>query len=146
MRNKKNSKNVFPWVFRLEDIQCSPGDAGGFNYRAALYHDQVCMMVSFSCDKRASGLKNGALVSVRWLPDLQSLHGAVQIAGLTLMNYPAKNFQQNYFNPFQTVPHTWNIDRHLVDCACGLWDVSSKELRQLLFATVLEKEGITKLQ
>jgi len=130
--NAKNIKNVFPRIFCLEDIQCSPDEEKGFNYRATLYHDQACITVSFNCAERDPNLENGILVSVRWLPMMHSDHGAIQIAGLAIQNRTVDNF-----NPFLIVPHTWSIDRHLINCARDLWGISSKEMRRLLCATVL---------
>ena len=137
MRKTKNIKNVFPQIFCLEDIQCSPVDTGGFNYRATLYHDQACITVSFNGTERDPNLKNGEFVSVRWLSAMQSDHGAIQVAGLIVLNYPMKDFNPKNFNPFQSVPHTWSVDRHLINCARDLWGISSQEMQRLLFSTVL---------
>ena len=145
MHDKKNIWCAFPGIFRLEDIRCSRDEAGGFSYRASLYHDQASITVSFNYRKRKPGLKSGALVSVRWLPEMQSHQGAVQVVGLTVLDYQAKKLHQKHLNPFQTVPHSWSVDRRLVDCACGLWDVSSKELRRLLFSMALKKIGNSSL-
>jgi len=139
MRKTKNIKNVFPRIFCLEDIQCSPCDQGDFNYRATLYHDHACITVSFICAERDPNLKNGEFVSVRWLSAMQSDHGAIQVAGLTVLNYPMKNFNPKNFNPFQSVPHTWSVDRHLINCARDLWGISSQEMQRLLFSTVLAR-------
>ena len=141
MRNKLNKKQVFPRIFCLEDIQCTADDIKGVNYRAILYHDLACITVSFDSTARIPELKNGAFVSIRWLPRAKSEHGAIRVAGLNVLNCSAKNF-----NPFLIVPHTWSIDRHLVDCARGLWDISSKEMRQLLFTTVFTQAGYLKRQ
>jgi len=141
MRKTKNIKNVFPRIFCLEDIQCSPVDTGGFNYRATLYHDQACITVSFNCAERDPNLKNGEFVSVRWLPAMQSDQGAIQVAGLAVMNGLTKNFNPKSFNPFMTVPHSWSVDRHLIDCARDLWNISSHEMQRLLFNTVLARTG-----
>ena len=146
MRNAKNIKSVIPRIFCLEDIQCSPGDTGGFNYRATLYHDQACITVSFNGTECDPSLKNGEYVSVRWLSAMQSDHGAIQVAGLTMLNGSAKNFNPKNFNPFQIVPHTWSVDRHLINCARDLWDISSKEMQQLLFSTVLAQAGHSERQ
>lgn len=145
MHDKKNIWRAFPEIFRLEDIQCSPSEVGGFSFRASLYHDRASITVPFNYRKRNPGLKSGTLVSLRWLPEMQSHQGAEQVAGLTVLDYPAKNLHQKHQNPFQTVPHSWSVERRLVDCACGLWDVSSKDLRRLLFSTVLKKPGNTGL-
>ena len=132
MGNAVIKKDVFPEVFCLEDIQCTPNDTGGYSYRAALYHDQACITVSFDCAQRDPQLKKGRFVSVRWLSSMQSDHGAIHVAGLTACCSSIKDF-----NPFLTVPHTWSIDRHLINCARDLWDVSSNEMRRLLLATFM---------
>lgn len=141
MDNEKRTWKTLPGIFRLENIQRSCGNAGGYNCRAVLYHELESITVSFHSSRREPGVKNGALVSVRWLPDMVSIHGAVQVAGLTLLNYPAKQFQPKNPKPFKAAPRTWSVDRHLIDCASGLWAVSSKELQQLLFSTVLARGG-----
>lgn len=128
----RNKKNAFPRIFCLEDIQCSPCNKQCFNYRAILYHDLACITVSFTSTVRDPDLKNGKFVSIRWLPKMQSDNRTIQIAGLNVQDYSTKNF-----NPFPIMPHTWSIDRHLVDCARDLWGISSKEMRQLLVSTVL---------
>ncbi|MDH4215381.1 MAG: hypothetical protein OEV23_00565 [Gallionella sp.] len=145
MHDKKNIWRAFPGIFRQEDIQCLPGEVGGFSFRTSLYHDRASIAVSFNYRKRNPGLKSGALASLRRLPEMQPHQGAVQVAGLTVLDYPAKNLHQKHQNSFQTVPHSWGVDRRQVDCACGLWDVSSKDLRRLLFSTVLKKSGNTGL-
>ena len=140
MHKTSSIKNVLPRIFCLEDIQCSPDDAGGFNYRATLYHDQACITVAFNCSERDPALEKGAYVSIRWLPTKSSVHGAIQIAGLSMLNCPAtKKFNSKAFNPFQIVPRTCSVERHLINCARDLLDISSKEMRQMLFATVLAR-------
>lgn len=141
MRNEKRSRKILPAIFRLEEIQCSCGNAGEYNYRAVLYHELGSITVAFRSSRREPVLQNGALVSVRWLPEMAPVHGAVQVAGLTLLNYPARQFQPIKPKPFKAAPRTWNVDRHLIDCASGLWAVSSKEMQQLLFSTVLARGG-----
>lgn len=141
MCNEKCNRKTLPGIFSLEEIQCSCCNAGGYNYRAVLYQKLECITVSFRSSKREPGLKNGALVSVRRLPDMVSIHGALQVAGLTLLNYPAKQFRPKNPKPFKAAPRAWSVDRHLIDCASGLWAVSSKELQQLLFSTVLARCG-----
>jgi hypothetical protein len=132
--NAKNIRDVMPGIFCLEDIQCSPNDAGGFNYRATLYHDRACITVSFNCSEFDPTLENGRFISVHWLPEMQSNHGAIQIAGLTALNYSAKDFYPGSFS----VPRTWrSVDRHLINCARNLWLISSKEMQQMLCVTVL---------
>jgi len=141
--NVKNIKNVIPGIFCLEDIQCSADDTGGFNYRATLYHDQACITVSFNCAEFDPTLENGQFISVNWLPDMQSDHGAIQVAGLTVLHYSATYFYPGSFS----VPHTpRSVDRHLSNCARNLWHLSSKEMRQMLFATVLAQAGHSERQ
>lgn len=141
MRNVKNIKNVLPGIFCLESIQYSPDGTEGLSCRAALYHDRACITVSFNCAERNPNLENGEFVAVRWLPEMHSDSGAIQVAGLTALNYPLKNSTRNNLNPFMSVPHTWHVDRHLINCARDLWDISSKEMRQLLIASVLVRTG-----
>jgi len=130
---------VFPRIFCLEDIQWTACDTQGFNYRATLYHDQACITVSFNYTKHDPNLVTGKFVSVRWKPVMHSDHGAIQVAGLTMLNGSVKKFNPKNINPFLIVPHTWSVDRHLINCARDLWGISSKEMRQLLFDTVLAK-------
>ena len=138
MRNVKNLNDLIPRIFCLENIQCSPCNTGGFNYRATLYHDQACITVSFNCAEFDPSLETGQFVSVRWLPDMQSEYGAIQVAGLTAKNCSAKDLHPGNFDPLLSVPHTLrSVDRHLSNCARNLWHISSKELRQMLVATVL---------
>ncbi|MDD2914821.1 MAG: hypothetical protein PHP70_05825 [Gallionella sp.] len=135
-------KDVFPGIFCLEDIQCAPCDTAGFNYRATLYHDQACITVSFNCNEFDPSLETGQLVSVRWLPVTQSTQGAIQVGGLTALKVSAKNINPENFNQFPNMPHTFkSVDRHLSNCARNLWHISSKEMRQMLFATVLTQAG-----
>jgi hypothetical protein len=138
VRNSKNIRDVIPKIFCLEDIQCSPDDAGGFSYRANLYHDQTSITVSFNCREFDASLENGQFISVRWLPEMRSDQGAIQVAGLTALNYSAKEFPSGSFS----VPHNWkSVDRHLINCARNLWIISSKEMQQMLCATVLAQAG-----
>lgn len=129
-------QELFPHVFCLEDIQCSMNEAGQMYCRAALYHDQACVTVSFECGQSGTRLEKGEFVTVSWLPDIHSDHGAIQVAGLTVLNGSAKYSNLKNFNPFQTVPRTWRIDRHLVDFARGLWDISSALKRKRIFSAV----------
>lgn len=130
-------ESLFPGIFCLEDIQCISGYTGGVNYRATLYHDRACITVSFNGAECDQNLENGKFVSVRWLPDMHSDHGAIQVAGLTVQSGSTRNLNLKNFNPFLTVPHTWNVDRHLINYARDLWSISSKAKRQLLFAVVV---------
>ncbi|MDH4215755.1 MAG: hypothetical protein OEV23_02515 [Gallionella sp.] len=141
MGDEKRSRKTLPVIFRIEEIQCSCGNAGEYNCRAVLYHELESITVAFRSSRREPGLQNGALVSVRWLPGTVQIHGAVQVAGLSLLNYPARQFQPINPKPFKAAPRTWSVDRHLIDCASGLWAVSPKELQQLLFSTVLARGG-----
>jgi len=137
-----NFRYMIPGIFYLEDIRCSPDDTGGFHYRATLYHDQTCITVSFRCAEFDLSLETGRLFSVRWLPIMQSNHGAIQVAGLTALKVSAENI-----NPLLSVPHTWrSVDRHLINCAQNLWRISSKEMRQMLFVTVLTQAGHSERQ
>lgn len=136
--NAKNIRHVMPEIFCLEDVQCSPDEEGRFNYRATLYHDQGCITVSFNCSEFDPTLENGQFVSVRWLPDMRSNQGEIQVAGITALNYSAKDFSQGSF----CVPHSWkSVDRHLINCARNLWLISSKEMQQMLCDTVLAQAG-----
>ena len=145
MRNVKNMNDIFPKIFCLEDIRCAPLDTTGFNYRATIYHDQACITVSFNCAEFDPSLETGQLVSVRWLPTMQSEHGAIQVAGLTALKVSAKDINPENLNPLLCIPHTLkSVDRHLSNCAQNLWHISSKEMRQKLFATVLAQAGYSK--
>lgn len=124
--------DVFPEVFCLEDIQCTPNEAGGYCYRAELYHDQVCITVSFACDERDYQFRPGCFVSVRWLPSMHSDHGAIHVAGLVARCTAVKDF-----NPFLTVPRAWSIDRHLIHCARDLWEISPQKMRRMLVTTLM---------
>lgn len=140
-------ENLFPGIFCLEDIQCLPCDTGGVRYRATLYHDSACVTVMFDCKQCEPHCKKGAFVSVRWLPDTQSIHGAIQVDGLTALNASADGyFNVKNFNPFLTVPRTWEIDRNLVNFTRELWGISSKAKRKLLFDNVFLQSGDHKQQ
>lgn len=130
MDDRKFEGNAFPEVFCIESIRCTPGKAGGYDCRAMLYHDRASITVSFKVVQRDPHLKKGRLVSVAWRPVISSDHGAVKIDGLVMRDAAVSGF-----NPFQSVPHTWCVDRHQVECARDLWDASSKQLRKLLFTT-----------
>lgn len=130
MRNTKIEQQVFPEVFCVEDVQCMPGAKGGYDYRAVLYHDQACITVSYNAVQRDPRLIKGCFVSVYWpVAPIQSDHGAIKVAGLGVRSYSASDF-----NPFRSVPHTRNMDRHLIDRARALWDSGSKATRRMLLA------------
>jgi hypothetical protein len=93
VHNLKIENDLLPAVFGLEDIQCSSNDTGGYSYRAALYHDQACITVSFDSAQPDPELKRGRFVSVLWLASMQSDHGAIRVAGLTAR----KNFNSSQF-------------------------------------------------
>lgn len=130
MADIKFDGNVFPEVFCIEDIHCARSVGGGYICRATLYHDCACINVAFSAERRDSRLKQGCFVSVEWLPEAISEHGAVRVGGLRTRDFAASGF-----NPFRSVPHNWCADRHQVECARDLWDASSQQLRRLLFET-----------
>lgn len=133
-------ESLFPKIFCIEDIQCSSAGTG-VNYRATLYHDQACITVTFNCSQCDKHLENGEFVSVCWLPEMHSDHGAIQVGGLTVLDGLSGRAKLKNFNPFLAVPHTFSIDRHLVDCARELWGVSSKAKRQQLMATIFARHG-----
>ena len=130
-------KMMFPRIFCIEDFQCTATDTDRHDYRVTLYHDQACITVSFNCAERDPDLTIGKLVKVRWKPVMRSAQGAIQIDGLTLLKDSMPDFDPNNFNLFRTVPHSSCIDRHLINCARDLWDISSHEMRQRLLDTVL---------
>ncbi len=130
-------ERVFPKIFCIENLQCQQGVS--FDYRATLYHDQACMTVSFNSAKRELKLTPGKLVSIRWLPQMCSNQGAIRVAGLTLHKVAAAMFNQENHNPFMLVPHRPDMDRHLIDCARDLWNISSKPMRQQLYELVMPK-------
>lgn len=134
-------EDLFPRIFCIEEIQRSTDDAGRMNCRATLYHDQACVTVVFNNVDSGHDFEKGEFVSVCWLPDMHSEHGAIQVAGLTVLNSSTKNSSLKDFNPFLTVPHTWDVDRHLIDLARELWDISSKVKRQRLFAAFFAQAG-----
>ena len=140
MRNVINIKNFLPRIFCLEDIQCSPGEGGGFHYCAILYHDMACVTVTFNRTERFHDLKRGDMVSVRWMPSMQSDHGAIKIAGLIFQNHSASIKNQKYLNPFLIVPHAPSVDRRLINCARDLWDISTKEVRRQLTVRVFSAD------
>lgn len=130
MDDREFGASALPEVFCIESIRCIPGKAGGYDYRATLYHDRASITVSFNVAQRDSHLKKGRLVSVTWPSIISSDRGAVRVDGLVMRDCTVSGF-----NPFQSVPHAWCVDRHQVECARDLWDASSQQLRKLLFAT-----------
>lgn len=130
MPNSGFDGKVFPEVFCIEDIHCARRNDGGYDCRAALYHDRASITVTFNAAQRDSQLRRGRLVSVEWLPEVTSDHGAVKVGSLCVRDCAASGF-----NPFQSVPHSWCEDRHQIECARDLWDSSSQQLRKLLFET-----------
>lgn len=121
---------VFPEVFCIENIHCERQEYGGYECRAMLYHDRASITVIFHAAERNERFRRGRFVSVEWLPDVVSDHGAVRVSGLC-----ARDCTASGFNPFQSVPHAWCVDRHQIECARDLWDASSQQLRKLLFET-----------
>jgi len=130
MPNNGFDGNVFPDVFCIEEIHCVRVDGGGYDCRVTLYHDRASISVEFAAAQRDPKLRRGRFVSVEWLPETISDHGAVRIGGLCVRDCAASGF-----NPFQSVPHSWCVDRHQIECARDLWDSSSQQLRKLLFET-----------
>lgn len=130
MPNSGFDGNVFPEVFCIEEIHSVRLDSGGYECRATLYHDRASITVIFSAAQRNSAFRRGRFVSVDWLPEVISEHGAVRVGGLC-----ARDFAASGFNPFQSVPHSWCVDRHQIECARDLWDSSSQQLRKSLFET-----------
>lgn len=126
MRNNKNEHDLFPKVFCIADIKCTPC-VEGCCYRAVLQHDSACLTVTFNAVRLDPRLKEGSFVSIRWLPSTRSEHGAIQIVGLSARAGTTKNF-----NPFVTVPHTLGADRRLIEFARNLWDTAPKAMRRLL--------------
>jgi hypothetical protein len=136
IENPGSSVKRMPSVFCLENLQCLPDDNGGFNYRATLCHDRVCIMVSFNCAEFDSTLERGQFVFVNWLPTMQSIHGAIQVEGLIALNSPA--IPPVEFDLRRDVPHTSkSVDRHLMNCARSLWRISSKEMRSMMLANIV---------
>jgi 3'-5' exoribonuclease len=130
MPNSRFDGNAFPEVFCIEDIRCARRVNGGYDCRATLYHDRASISVTFSVAQRNPRFRRGRFVSVEWLPEVISDYGAVKVAGLC-----ARDCAASGFNPFQSVPHSWCVDRHQIECARDLWDFSSQQLRKLLFET-----------
>lgn len=130
MTDREFDGNVFPEVFCIEDIHCMGRKGGGYEYRATLYHDQAGITVMFSAAEPDTALKPGCFVSVDWMATASSERGAVKVGGLCVRDCTASGF-----NPFRSVPHSWCVDRHQIECARDLWDASSRQLRKLLFAT-----------
>ncbi|HZW24772.1 MAG TPA: hypothetical protein VFF26_04735 [Gallionella sp.] len=130
MPNVMFDGDAFPEVFCIEDIRCSRQEGGGYDCRATLYHDRASISVVFGIVQRDPMLRRGCFVSVEWLPEAISDHGAVRVAGLCARDYAASGF-----NPFRSVPHSWCVDRHQIECARDLWESSSQQLRKLLFKT-----------
>lgn len=122
--------DVFPEVFCIEDIRCVRREGGTCDCHATLYHDRASIAVVFNVAERNAQLVRGRFVSVDWLPNAVSEHGEVRVGGLQVRDCSACGF-----NPFQSVPHSWCVDRHQVECARDLWDASSQQLRKLLFRT-----------
>lgn len=120
---------IFPEVFCIEDIHWVRR-AGGYDCHVVLYHDRVSLSVAFGAERRDTRLRRGRLVSVEWLPEIISERGEVRVGGLSM-----RTCSVNGFNPFQSVPHDWKVDRHQIECARDLWDVSSQHLRKLLLRT-----------
>lgn len=131
MPNKMFDGDVFPEVFCIEDIHCSRRADGGYDCRAMLYHDRVSISVAFRTARRDPKLRRGRFVSIEWLPEAVSDHGAVRVDGLCVRDHAASGF-----NPFRSVPHSWCADRHQIECARDLWESSSQPLRKLLVETL----------
>jgi hypothetical protein len=130
VRYTKAERQEFPKVFCIEEVRCMPAAAGGYDYRAALYHDYACITVSFNAARRDPRLKKGCIVSIDWAADIESRGGAIKVNGLCVRSCSALDF-----NPFLNVPRTWKkMDRHLIHCARDLWDIAPKALRRLLAA------------
>jgi len=123
----KIERQEFPKVFCIDDIQCVPSATGGYDYRAGLYHNYACITVFFNAAQRDLRLKKGAFVSIDWTNAIQSVSGAIKVAGLNVRGCSIFDF-----NPFLSVPRTWSMDRHLINCARDLWDIAPKALRRML--------------
>jgi 3'-5' exoribonuclease len=130
MPNAMFDGDAFPEVFCIEDIRCSRREGGGYGCRATLYHDRASISVAFGIVQRDPESMRGRFVSVEWLPEAISDHGAVSVGGLCVRDHTASGF-----NPFRSVPHSWCADRHQIECARDLWESSSQPLRKLLFET-----------
>lgn len=137
MQNARFDAKAFPDVFCLEEISHTQCESGCYDYRATLYHDRASIFVTFIAVQPDLQLRRGCFVSVDWLPTVNSNHGAVKVGGPVVRSCATSNF-----NPFQSVPHTWCVDRHQIECARDLWEVSSKQLRKMLIATFWNGLGV----
>lgn len=129
MLKSSNDQQIFPKIFCIENVRCMRSPYGGHDYRALLYHDQACITVSFNTAHKEPGLTQGSFVTVDWLDAIRSDCGAVIIAGLNVQD----RFT-NDINPFQIIPHSWNIDRHLIEYGRFLWGSASRATRKMLLA------------
>jgi 3'-5' exoribonuclease len=124
-----------PKIYRLVSIQYEAMDGKQARCTATLYHDRAMMKVSWTASRPDIRLRQGVLVSIRWLGKPACVGGAISISRLVLMECP-----EPWENLFHTVPHSWVKDRELVRQAASLFDGLPRSYRLIFNAIFWEGE------
>ena len=119
-----------PLAFRIVNLVRTPEQTcKQIRNEAVLYHDKASIRVTWVSSQSDSRLQIGRLVAIRWLGKPQSIHGAVCVSRLVLLERAVPDF-----NLFETVPSNWVRDRDLVQRAAELWSQLTRPLQHLMNA------------
>jgi 3'-5' exoribonuclease len=120
---------AMPRIFRVISVYHKTLQNSRFQYTAYLFHDLAAIRVRWFTACIDSRLQPGVLVSPRWLSEVSSTSGTVQILRLAILVRP-----EPQLNLFKSVPHTWVKDRKLVKQAAALIDALPESYRLLFNA------------
>ena len=123
-----------PSIFRVLSVDRYPDDdARSFRFKAALFHEQAELSVTWRAQYVDTRIVCGSLVSIRWLLPTRSLDGSLRIARLVLIERPVPAV-----NLFHLTPRSWVKDRDWVLRASQVWEALPRGFQHLFNAIFWE--------
>ena len=116
-----------PRLFRLASLTRTPLNGSGYRMAASLYHDLAAPCVSWVVRQPDTRLKEGVLVSPRYVPQAICDDGRLRIGRLVLMERPIRTE-----NLFRTVPLSWVANRGLLIRASRLFEQLDLRYQELV--------------
>lgn len=124
-----------PTLFRLTALSRTPLVGQGYRMEAALYHDRASLGVTWTVKQPDTRLKEGVLVSPRYLNASAVEGGLLRIVRLVLIENPIRTE-----NLFCTVPPAWVEDRELVQRAGMLYEALDLPYQELFNGVLWDAE------
>jgi 3'-5' exoribonuclease len=116
-----------PRLFRLVSLTRTPINGSGYQMEASLYHERASFSATWTVRQPDTRLKDGVLVSPRYVTHAVCDDGRLRIGRLVLIEHPIRTE-----NLFRIVPPAWVPNHDLLLRASALFDQLDQGYKELV--------------